>query len=304
MPRLPPPESLLHPRLWPSWLVAGLMRLLLLLPYPLVLGLGRGLGRLVKPLAHRRSEIARTNLRLCYPELSEAERECLLNDNFAAMGMGAMEIGIGWWWSDRRVDDLLLAVEGEENLPPPGDTRGTIFLSAHFSSLELSGRYLSQRAQTYAMYRRNENPVIQWLFERYRTPRDLIGIIDRNDVRGMLKALRNGHGVWFAPDQNFAHTGSVFADFMGVPAATTTATSRFAKMTGARVIPFCLFREQGGYRLVIEPALENFPSNDIQTDTQRINDIYSRWVARAPEQYNWIHRRFKTRPEGEPPIYP
>lgn len=298
----PPPSSLYAPRHWPSWLVAGLMRIILLLPYPAVMAVGRGLGRLVKPFAGRRVRIARTNLALCYPDMPAAERERLISANFAAMGMGVMEIGMGWWWSRQRVEKLLLGVEGEQHLPAPDDPRGTIFLTAHFSSLELSGRYLGHRTPSHAMYRRNENPVIQALFERFRT-QHTIGIIARDDVRAMLKALKAGEGVWFAPDQNFAHKGGVFADFMGVPAATNTATSRFAKMTGARVIPFTLFRERGGYRLVIEPALEGFPSADVQADTQRINDIYSRWVRRAPEQYNWIHRRFKTRPDGAPSPY-
>lgn len=297
----PDAQSLYAPRHWPSWLVAGVMRLILLLPYPAVMAVGRGLGRLVMAFAGRRVRIARRNLELCYPDMPPAEREALIRANFAAMGMGVMEIGMGWWWPHDKVERLLIAVEGEENLPP-ADGRGTIFLTAHFSSLELSGRYLGHRTPSHAMYRRNENPVIQALFERFRT-QHTIGIIDRNDVRSMLKALKAGEGVWFAPDQNFAHKGGVFADFMGVPAATNTATSRFARMTGARVIPFTLFRERGGYRLVIEPALADFPSDDPAADTRRINDIYSRWVARAPEQYNWIHRRFKTRPDGAPSPY-
>jgi len=302
MARRPAPKSLFHPRLWPSWLIAGLMRLLLLLPYPIVMEIGRRLGQFVQHFAHRRVRIARTNLCLCFPELSDVERERLLDQNFQAMGMGVMEIGMGWWWSHQRIEKLLHAVEGAENLPKADDPGGVIFLTAHFSSLELSGRYLGHRTPAHAMYRRNENPVIQYLFERYRT-RHTLGIIDRDDVRSMLKALKHGEGVWFAPDQNFGHKGHVFSDFMGIPAASNTATSRFAKMTGAKVIPFTLFREQDGYRLVIEPPLEHFPSNDVEADTQRINDIYSRWVRRAPAQYNWIHRRFKTRPEGEPPIY-
>jgi KDO2-lipid IV(A) lauroyltransferase len=295
-------SSLYTPRHWPSWLVAGLLRVILLLPYPAVMAVGRGLGRLVKRCAGRRVRIARTNLKLCYPDMTDAERESLIDANFAAMGMGLMEIGMGWWWPHERVERLLIAVEGEEHLPPPDDPRGTIFLTAHFSSLELSGRYLGHRSASHAMYRRNENPVIQALFERFRT-QHTIGIIARDDVRTMLKALKAGEGVWFAPDQNFGHKGGVFADFMDVPAATNTATSRFAKMTGARVIPFALFREAGGYRLVIEPPLDDFPSDDMAADTRRINDIYTRWVQRAPEQYNWIHRRFKTRPAGEPPLY-
>ena len=298
----PASENLYAPRHWPSWLVVGIMRVLLLLPYPTVMAIGRGLGRLVMPLAGRRVRIARTNLQLCYPDMPEAEREQLIRDIFAAMGMGVMEIGMAWWWPQEKLERLLIAVEGEQYLPPAGDPQGTIFLTAHFTSLELSGRYLGHRTPSHAMYRRNENPVIQALLERFRGEH-LLGIVARDDVRGMLRVLKSGEGIWFAPDQNFAHKGGVFTDFMGVPAATNTATSRFAQMGKARVIPFTLVREHGGYRLVIEAPLEDFPSGDVQADTQRINDIFAAWVARAPEQYNWIHRRFKTRPDGAPSPY-
>lgn len=204
---------------------------------------------------------------------------------------------MAWWWPRERLERLLVDVQGEEHLPAPGDTKGTIFLTAHFSSLELSGRYLSHRSPTHAMYRPNENPVIQAMFERHRT-RHTLGIISRNDVRRMIRALRDGEGVWFAPDQNFGEKGSIFVDFMGVPAASNPATSRFAKMSGARVIPFVLLRVPGGYRLIIEPPLKAFPGGDLREDTQRISCIFANWVGIAPEQYNWIHRRFKDRPDG------
>jgi len=294
--------SLLAPRHWPTWLAIGLLRLLVLLPYPLLMAAGRGAGHLTRLLARRRVRIADINLQLCYPQMDAAQRARLIRENFAAMGMGLMEIGMGWWWSRERVERLLLEVEGEQHLPGPDSTQGTIFLTAHFSSLELSGRYLGHRSPSHAMYRRNENPVIQRMFERNRT-RHTLGIIARDDVRSMIRALRAGEGVWFAPDQNFAHKGGVFSDFMGVPAATNTATSRFAKMTGARVIPFVLLRIKGGYRLIIEAPLADFPSGDAQADTDAINTIFSRWTALAPEQYNWIHRRFKTRPGDAPSPY-
>lgn len=290
------PNSPYHPRYWPTWLGIGFLRLAAFLPYPVLMGLGRLLGRLTRLAANQRARIADINLCMCYPQVSADQRARMIQDNFAAMGMGLMELVMGWWWSHRRVEKYLLQIEGEENLPTTDDARGTIFLTAHFTSLELSGRYLAHRSPSHAMYRTNENPVIQRMLERYRSEHTL-GIIARDDVRGMIRALRAGEGVWFAPDQNFAQ-GGVFADFMGIPAATITATSRFAKMTGARVIPFVLLRIDGGYRLIIEPELADFPSEDVQQDTQRINDIFSHWVAMAPEQYNWIHRRFKTRPDG------
>jgi KDO2-lipid IV(A) lauroyltransferase len=292
------PKPLIHPRHWPTWLGFGLLRLLALLPYPLLMITGRGLGHLVRSLARRRVHIADTNLRLCYPDWSPQQRRCMIRANFASVGMGLMEFAMTWWWSHERVERRLLEVEGEHNLPVLQDSQGTIFLTAHFSSIELSGRYLSVRTPSHAMYRRNENPVIQYMFERQRTREALISIIARDDVRSMIRALRAGEGVWFAPDQNHGRGGNVFADFKGVPAATTTATTRFSKLTGARVIPFVLIRIPGGYRLIIEPALEDFPCGDVQRDTQAINDIYSRWADMAPEQYNWIHRRFKDRPDG------
>lgn len=262
--------------------------------------LGAGVGRVLQLLARRRVRIADTNLRLCYPQMSSADRERLLKANFAAMGKGLMEVSLSWWGPQATVDRLL-SVEGAEHLQSD-DGRGTIFLTAHFSSLELSARYLGSLSRSYAMYRPNENPVIQEMFDRHRA-RLTQGNIPREDVRTMVRVLKEGDGVWFAPDQDYKHKGKVFVDFMGVPAATHTATSRFAKVSGARVLPFVLLRERNGYRLYIEPPLDNFPSGDVQLDTQKINDLYGKWVSLAPEQYNWIHRRFKTRPNGEPSPY-
>jgi KDO2-lipid IV(A) lauroyltransferase len=271
--------------------------MVVLLPYPMIMAIGRLTGRVIRLWSGEREHFADVNLQLCYPDMTPDQRRALIRDNFAAMGMGLMEVGMGWWWSRERIERLLVGIDGEEHLPTPGDGTGTIFLTAHFTSLELSGRFLGHRVPSHAMYRPNENPVIQEMFERQRG-RHTLGIISRNDARGMIRALRGGEGVWFAPDQNFGHKGLVFADFLGVPAATNPATGRFAQLTGARVIPFVLLRVDGGYRLIVEPALDGFPSDDAVADAQRVNDVFSRWTRLAPAQYNWIHRRFKTRPDG------
>lgn len=292
--------SLYAPRHWPTWIGIGLLRLCSFLPYTWLMKLGRGLGWLVRRLAGKRERIARINLQACFPEKSEQEIEHLISENFAAMGQGLMEVGISWWWPVERTRKHLLKVEGSEHLNHTD--QGNILLLAHFSSIELMGRMLTFYTTYHPLYRRNENPVLQALFERYRE-KNTLGMIPRDDTRSMLRALRKGHNVWFAPDQNFNKKGTVFADFMGVPAASTTATSRFAQMGKAKVVPVILFRVPGGYHLKAEPALENFPSDDIAADTQRINDLFTRWATQAPEQYNWIHRRFKTRPEGEAAFY-
>lgn len=296
------PTSLLHPRHWPSWFAVGLLRLIALLPHPLIMGIGHAIGLLVYAFALRRRQIAEINLQLCMPGLDAAQRGTLLREHFISIGKGMVEVSMAWWWPQERLERLL-RTEGLEHLPGADEKQGTIFLTAHFTSMELAGRYLAHHTSGHAMYRRNENPVIQALIERHRG-QFAQGIIERNDTRSMIRALKAGDLVWLAPDQNFGHKGKVFVDFMGVPAATHTATSRFARATGARVVPGVVLRERNGYRLLVEPALEDFPSEDARHDAQRINDIFANWVHRAPEQYNWIHRRFKTRPDGGPPPYP
>lgn len=298
-----PSDPLLHPRHWPSWAALGLLRLVILLPWPAVMAVGASVGHLIHCFALRRRHIAEINLQRCFPGMAPEARRHLIRANFIAMGRGLMEVAMAWWWPQTRLESLLIAIEGTEHLPPQDDGRGTIFLTAHFSSLELSGRYLGARNPCRAMYRPNENPVIQAMFERYRQAHTR-GIIPRDDVRGMLRALKAGEGIWFAPDQNYGHKGKVFAHFFGVPAATHTATSRFARASGARVIPFVLLRERHGYRLRIEPELDDFPSGDDRLDAARINTLFEHWIRRRPAQYNWIHRRFKTRPDGGPPPYP
>jgi len=284
-------------RYWPTWLGIGLLRAAVLLPYPVIMGLGTVVGHIMRLVAPKRVDIADKNLQICYPDMDAKQRRTFIRKNFASMGKGLMEVCMAWWWPRERIEGRLLTIEGEQHLPASDDKKGTIFLTAHFSSLELSGRYLIHRSPSHAMYRPNENPVIQALFERNRT-RGTLSIISRNDVRGMIRALRAGDGVWFAPDQNFRPKGAVFADFMGVPAATNPATSRFASLAGARIVPFVLFRVRDGYHLTIEPPLQDFPSEDPQADAAVINRIFEHWTQTAPEQYNWIHRRFKTRPDG------
>lgn len=298
-----PQGSLFHPRHWPSWLALGWLRALMILPYPALMAVGRWLGRLAMRFAKRRRRITEINIGLCFPELSSEERATLVRQNFESVGMGVMDMAIGWWWPDRRYQPLM-DLEGEEHLKQAfSKGKGVLFVVAHFTSLEISGRVLGERVSIRPIYRPNENPVFEWALLRFRE-RYIDRIIPREDVRLMLRSLKNGHGIWLAPDQNFGHKGSVFANFFGIPAATNTAASRFAQLSGAPVIPYVVFRKpKGGFRAIIEPPLDNFPSEDIEKDTQRLNDIFERWARMAPEQYIWMHRRFKDRPDGEAPFY-
>lgn len=296
-------RSAWHPANWAPLPAIGVLRLLALLPYPALMAVGRWLGRRLQAFATRRRHIAEINLALCFPERSDDERRRLLTAHFESLGMGLMEVGLTWWYSHQRFE-ALVEVDGSEHLAPAfAAGHGVIFFTGHFTSLEVSGRVLSRLAPALPMYRPNNNPLLEAIMVHHRE-RGVERTIPRDDVRLMLRTLRANKGVWFAPDQNYGLKHSVFADFFGVPAACNTSTSRFAGMTGARVVPFVVLRRpQGGYLMRIQPALVDFPGDDVRHDTQRLNDILEGWVREAPEQYNWIHRRFKDRPNGEPRFY-
>ena len=297
--------KLLHPRHWPAWIGIGLLRALIFLPHPWLMALGRALGGLARRLFPRRVEIARRNLELCFPELDQAARERLVGDHFASLGMAAFEIPLAWWGGDRRFEGLA-EISGLENLrAAAGEGKGVLLLSAHFSCLDIGGRFLGRHFEFDAMYRPSNSPVVEHVMSRSRA-RHCGEIIQREEIKKLLRRLRAGRAIWYAPDQNTQRKKAVFVKFFGHLASTTPATHKLARMTGARVVPFQTVRKAdgSGYRLTLEPALEDFPSEDVEADTERVNRIIERWVREDPEQYLWIHRRFRTRPDpGDPKIY-
>jgi KDO2-lipid IV(A) lauroyltransferase len=300
---------LLAPRHWPTWLGAGLLRVLAVtLPVDVLIALGRGLGRLSLPFAGERREITAINVGLCFPELSERERKDLVRRHFESLGIAVFEFCLGWWARDARLQDRV-QVEGLDNLRAAFERgKGVILLSAHFTTLEIGGRFLAMHTRGLrlnAMYRRSDNPVVERVL-RERRRRQFGEPIGRDDVRAMLRALKRNEAVWYASDQNYkSKKNRVFAPFFGVPAATNTATSRLAQATGAAVVPFFTRRlpDGSGYVQRVEPPLTDFPSGDPTADATRLNALIEGWVREAPEQYLWSHRRFKKRPKGETRFY-
>lgn len=291
-------------RYWPTHIGLGLLWLICHgLPYTAIVRLGKWLGRLVMRVSGRRRHIAETNLTLCFPEQSQEERSELLARHFESLGVGLLTTGMAWWSSDRRLRSLA-EIEGLEHLQQViAMGKGAILLSAHFSDLEMSGRLLSLFHPFAVMYRTHENPVIEQAFRRNRELR-FSAAISRGDVRQMIKTLKRNQAVWYAPDQSYSDPNSTLAPFFDVPASTNLGTSRLAKVSGAPVVPFFGYRLAGsqGYRLVILPPLADFPSDDVAADTARINKVIEAAVREAPEQYFWVHRRFKNRP-GLPDPY-
>jgi len=293
----------LHPKHWLTWLGLAVLRLLHQLPFKMQLVLGRSLGRLGYSLLKRRTDIARINLKLCFPNQDEATRETLVKKHFEALGMGIFETAMSWWGSNRRILSLC-TVHGLEHLQKATESgKGFIMLTGHFTPMELSGHMLSAKMHVGAMYRPMKNQLMDWIISRARKRR-LNPIFKRDEIRLMVKSLKLGKGICYAYDQNYGIKHAVFASFFDVPAATIATTSRFARSGNALVIPFFPKRnEHGHYDICIRAPLDNFPSGDAQADTQRLNHILEQEILEVPEQYFWLHRRFKTRPDGHPSVY-
>lgn len=299
-------SSFIHPKYWLAWL--GILTLFLtsLLPYSTLLKLGKLLGRLSTPFAKNRFETARRNLELCFPELTSEQIDQKVKTNFENTGIALLEMGMAWFWPTWRVRGLL-KVRGLEHLQQATrQDKGIIFLGAHFLTLEMGARTLGLTHPSHAVYRKNSNEVLDYWFYRGRM-REHKSMLDRKDFKAMLRVLKTGQALWYAPDHDYGrHKSSVFAPFFNVEQANTVSgTSTLARVKNSAVIPVFLKRLPGneGYELVFYEPLNDFPSNDLIADTTRTNQQVERMVKECDDQYMWLHRRFKTRPTGEPSLY-
>lgn len=294
-----------RPRFWPLWLGLALLRLLSLMPLRIQHLAGSMLGRSGFLLAGERRRIAATNLRLCFPELGEDEQQLLLRRHFSSLGQQLIEFGMAFWASDARVRRLW-HISGLEHMQAAlSRGRGVIVVSGHFAAVEFSGRRLCMDVPaTSAIYRPNRNPLMDAVLMRMRS-RSIRRLVSKDSIRKLVRCLREGDAVWYAPDQSFRRKGSMLVPFFGVPAMTSGALTALARVSGAAVVPyFAVRRADGrGYDIRIEPALEDFPGESPEADALRINTILERHIREAPEQYYWVHRRFKGRPEPFPDPY-
>jgi KDO2-lipid IV(A) lauroyltransferase len=308
MPGMPRPEftrSLLAPRHWPAWLGVAAVWLIAHLPQALLPWLGRRLGALVARVPSARRRIAAANIALCFPGLDAVQRAALVDANLRDIGMMMVEFALGWLGSDRRIAALPTTIEGLEHLEAArARGKGVLLVGGHFSHLELCARLVSQRIRIAGMYRRMDSTVFEWVVLRARL-RYAAAMFDKDDIRGTVKYLRAGGTLWYAPDQDMRSKDTVFVPFFGVPAATITATHHLARLSGAAAIPFFHRRlpDGSGYVLRLGAPLDDFPGSDAAADTARVNACIEQMVREAPEQYLWVHKRFKTRPPGLPRVY-
>ena len=300
-----PLQRFWQPRYWPTWLGVALLRLIVMLPHRTRLAVGRSLGRVLRKLVDKRRSVVNRNLELCFPDLSAAEREALEVRHFESLGMGVIELGITWWAPQDYVSRIA-GLEGMEHVRAALDKgNGVLMWSGHFATAELTGRMLEPEVPPIAaMYRPSDNPLNDQIMRRCRG-KSVSELITKSSVRSLIKALKANRPVWYAADQAYIGKGAVLAPFFGVPAMTNTAVSQIARVSKTTIVPFLPLRHDNGERYTLEflPALENFPGEDAEADAVRLNGLLEEMIRCAPEQYYWVHRRFKDRPEDYPDAY-
>lgn len=293
------------PRYWPLWLLWYALRLASRLPFKRQLQFGRSLGRLFRVVAVRKRRTVRRNLAVCFPEFGDAEREQLLKEHFAAVGISFFEMAMAWFWPIEKLR-ALIRVEGKEHLAAAlAKDKGVLLLSAHFTCLEIGVSILQDiSTQCSCMYRPQRNAMMDMIIKRGRS-RFAHMQIARDNVRALIKRLRAKDVVAYMPDQTYLGSQSTLLPFFGEPAVTNTATSKIARISGAPMLTYFFRRlpDDSGYVVDIGPPLDGFPSDDPVADTRLIVSRLEQYIRRAPEQYLWLYKKFKGRPEPWPDLY-
>lgn len=292
----------MHPRWWPTWAGVAVMWLAAQLPLKLQWWLGRRIGDLAYRFAARRRRITQVNIDLCFPELSDQQREDLVKQTFRANGIGVMELGVAWFRNPTSFIPIT-RVHGLEHVDAAlARGKGILLLGAHYSTLDLGGSLVTEYIEADVMQRDHNNPLMNAVMTRARERR-YGKALDSKDLRGLLRHLKKNRIIWYATDQDYGRKGIVFAPFFGVPTGSITATSRIADRSGCAVVPFSHFRrkQEPGYDIYFHPPLENFPSGDDLADATLVNRTIENEIRTHPDQYLWMHRRFKTRPDPNDP---
>jgi KDO2-lipid IV(A) lauroyltransferase len=301
----PTSNPLWSPRYWPSALGFALLRMLSWFPLPVLSLLGYGAGMLFYVLHAPRRRIVRANIQRCFPELSPSEQGRLVRRHFRCFGQTVFDLPVAWWGSRRRLVRLVRLRDVHHLANARAAGRNVILLVPHFVGLEMGGIRLSIDTPVLDVFRHPKNKVLRWIMERRRTRFGAVIVEHNKPMTTLVRTLKGGTPFYYLPDQNAPRRQAVFAPFFGVSAATFPTLSRLARMADAVVIPCSTYQRSWGrgYEIVFSAPLDNFPSDDVLADVTRMNAQVERAVRLHPEQYFWVHRRFKTRPKGEPKLY-
>lgn len=294
-----------HPRYWPTWIGLAFMRLVSWLPLPVIALTGGALGMLLYALHAKRRHIVYVNVRRCFPEFSSRQQARIARRHFRAFGQTLLDIGIAWWASESRIKRLTRFRGREHYDHALRENKNIILLAPHFLGLEYGGIRLSIERPMVTVFRHPVNELLSVVMERARSRFQLRLVEHIKPLTTLVRQMKNRVPLYYLPDQDAGPRQSVFAPFFGIPAATFAVLPRFAEMTDAVVIP-CITRQLSwgrGYEINFRPPLKNYPSGDAVADTTRMNQEIENAAREMPEQYFWLHKRFKTRPKNEPDFY-
>ncbi len=284
----------------PSWLFYGLIWLLSQLPYALLIMIGQGLGAVIYHLIPSRVKVVTTNLRLCFPEIKSTQRQLMIKNNFKELGIMITQT-FKTFLSNTKTLEQNATIEGGEHIENClKENKGVLLVAGHFTALDMGGKILCKKYPIAGMYRPHKHPLVEYIVTRSRL-RYATHMFKRDELRPIIKHLKNGGVLWYAPDQNYRRGQSVFVPFFERKAATITATHQLARLSKCAVLFFHVQRnsEKPHYTLTISPPLPDFPSKDAIEDTTRINKGIEDMVKINPSEYLWIHKRFKTVEKGE-----
>jgi lipid A biosynthesis lauroyl/palmitoleoyl acyltransferase len=291
-----------HPKFIPTWLLIGLMKTGAQLPLKLQIILGKFMGHIFYRTLKKFKHIARINLTHCFPQKTTQEVTQLLKAHFESIGIGIFEMSNCFYMSDKRLKKIYQLHHGNILQNALNNQHNILILVGHFTTMMLAGRILLQNFNFADVYRPQNNPLfnheMQKIFTQHGSTMIKVGAL-----RALIKTLKSGLPIWYAHDQDLGKKNSLFASFFNIPTATIQATSKLAKTTNAVVIPLSFIRKDTHYVLKFSPILAQYPSPDEHDNANRTNQILEQQILQAPEQYLWIHRRFKTRPKGEKSFY-
>ncbi|WP_432471634.1 lysophospholipid acyltransferase family protein [Amphritea sp. HPY] len=296
-------SDFLAPKYWFIWLFIGILRVLALLPFKTGLWVGKQLGNLLYFAVPKRRRVTEVNIALCFPELSAEQQQTMVREVFHNNGIGLVETGWAYWGNK----DFFRGITHFKGFGILDDAlannNGVILMGGHYSPLDLCGLLFSfYDVPCSTLYRKHNNPLLEWFFckgrSRFSKP------LERSKTRQMLRDMRKNHCIWYAPDQDLGSKGSVFVPFFGQTAATITATTKMSALNNSPLVVLGCSRnlDNSGYTLEIR-QVEGFPSGDETTDAALINKAIEGCVRTAPSQYMWVHKRFKTQPDGNQKLY-
>ena len=294
--------NFIHPKYFLTWILILLMRVGVFVPFRLQVFFGKIIGKLIYPVMTELRKTAYSNISNCFPDKKQPQVTLLVKQHFEAIGISLFETANAYFASDKKIKKMLIISNEQHFTEALKKEGGIILLGSHFMPLMLGGRALLIKHTIANIYRPQNNKLFDQVMVKSYVKNGAV-MIKSTDTRSIMKAINNSLPIWYAPDQDLGKNNSIFAPLFGIQTATASATARLAKNKNTRVIPYSFIRTKRGYEMSFDKPLKNYPSGDAIKDASKTNQILENQILKTPEQYLWIHRRFKTRPEGEESFY-